>query len=483
MELTLFVQQLGPWSNGAGPLHRRLAVAIEQSIRHGILLPGAPVPPERKLALALALSRTTVVAAYNALRADGWLESRLGSGTRVASGRAAAARQCSQVTVLEGSPLLNLLMVNDSEMTDFAVATTKPPEGLPNHLFSISPEVQKALLAERNCAPLGLPVLRDAIARHYNQMGVPTEPEQILVTAGTQQAISLLTALYVQRGDTVVVENPTYFGALQCFRLAGARLAAVPVNARHVEPASLRDRILANGPRLVYLAPTHQNPTGVTMPEETRRQIARLSQECGVTVVEDCALADLEIDAKAPKPIASFDEAGNVLSIGSLSKLFWGGLRIGWLRASPAVISQVGRIKSAADLGSPLMTQVIASQLLGAVQQARAMRAKELASRRDLMAENLRKHFPEWKFSVPSGGLCFWLQLPNCDTRHFTQFAARFGIALTPGTVFAADDSFHDCLRLPFLLDEDTLSAGLLRLKAVWNEFRAIPLVETRSVV
>ncbi len=483
VEIDLLVQQLGGWSKNAGPLHRRLEFALEKAIRQGILLPGTRLPAERKLAQALALSRTTVVTAYNNLRAEGWLESRLGSGTWIATGRAVQARQSAHALALEGSSLVNLLSVSDSEAVDFAVATPKPLVGLPRSLYSISPEVQEALLAERNYMPFGLPALKAAIARYYGQMGIPTETEQILITAGAQQAISLVTGLYVQRGDTVLAENPTYFGALQAFRLAGARLVALSVGARHVAPAGLRDRILAHGPHLVYLTPTHQNPTGVVMPESARRDIARLSEEFAIPVAEDCTLADLEIDGKTPKPIAAYVPNGNVLSIGSLSKLYWAALRIGWVRAPVGVISQLARMKSTTDLGSPLMTQVLGSQLLSAFPQAKALRQKQLASGRDLLVELLRRHLPEWTFTVPSGGLCLWIRLPGYDTRHFTQFAARFGVALTQGSLFATEDTHNEFLRIPFLLDEEAMTTGVLRLKSAWNDFRATASVETPRAV
>lgn len=479
METDLLVQQLGGWSKKAGPIHGRLEFALEKAIQQGILLPGTRLPAERKLAQALAVSRTTVVTAYNNLRAAGWLESRLGSGTWIAAGRAAHARHSAHASALEGSPLVNLLSAGDSEAVDFGVATPKPLAGLPRSLYSISPEVQEALLAERNYMPFGLPALRDAIARYYRQMGIPTETEQILVTAGAQQAISLVTGLYVQRGDTVLAENPTYFGALQAFRLAGARLVALSVGARHVVPSGLRDRILAHGPRLVYLTPTHQNPTGVVMPELARRDIARLSEEFGIPVVEDCTLADLEIDDKTPKPVAAHAPDGNVLSIGSLSKLYWAGLRVGWVRATAGVISQLARLKSTTDLGSPLITQVLGSQLLSELSQAKALRQKELAAGRSFLVELLRNHFPEWTFTVPSGGLCLWVRLPGCDTRHFTQFAARFGVALTQGSLFSSDDTYNEFLRIPFLLDEEATTTGVLRLKSAWNDFRSAASVET----
>jgi DNA-binding transcriptional MocR family regulator len=473
MSIDVFVQQLGAWSVGEGTLHRRLAAAIEKAIRQGIVLPGTQLPPERKLAEALAVSRTTVVAAYNGLRTDGWLESRLGSGTWVAAGRAGAARQHAHAVVVESSPLMNVLQAAGADATDFATACSQALTELPEHLFRIAPDVQRAVLAERNYVPFGFPVLRDAIARQYRQAGVPTQPEQVLVTAGAQQAISLLTSLYVQHGDTVLVENPTYFGALQAFRLAGARLAGVAAGPKHVDAAQLRDRILATRPRLVHLTPTHHNPTGATMPETARRDVARLSQEFGTPIVEDCALADLAIEGLPPKPIAAFAGEGTVLTIGSMSKLYWAGLRIGWIRGPAGVIAQAARLKTAADLGCPLLTQVIGSQLLGALEQAKALRGAQLRTRRDLLVELLGEHLPEWRFTTPKGGLCLWVRLPGHDAARFTQYASRFGVSLAAGAIFAADDSCQEFLRIPFLLEEAAITEGVLRLKAAWQEFRS----------
>jgi DNA-binding transcriptional MocR family regulator len=268
-----------------------------------------------------------------------------------------------------------------------------------------------------------------------------------------------------------LVENPTFFGALQALRLKGARLASVAVGPRHVEPASLRDRILAHGPRMVYLTPTHHNPTGAVMPETARSEIARLAQEFGTPVIEDCTLADMELDGKAPKPIAAFASGGGVVSIGSLSKLFWSSLRIGWIRASVPAIAQLARVKTADDLGSPLLTQTIASQLLTMVREARAIRRDQLRGRRDLLMQLLRKHFPEWTFSSPAGGVFLWVDIGGRDSRRFSQVASRLGVALTPGSMFAADDSFSDFLRIPFLLEEEQLRAGTVRLREAWDEF------------
>lgn len=483
VDLETLVRQLGNWSEGTGPLHRRLAGGLERVIQHGILLPGTKLPAERNLAEALALSRTTVVTAYNTLRSEGWLESRTGSGTWVAADRVARERSKTNVSATDGASLMNLLLIDDHEMVDFAVATPKPLASLPRSMYTVSPEMQEVLLAERSYMPMGLPALRDGVARYYSSLGLPTTAEQILITSGAQQAISLTASLYLRRGDTVLVENPTYFGALEAFGLAGARIAPLPVGEQHLDPQVLRDRIPATSPRMVYLTPTHHNPTGALMPEGARREVARIAEEFGVPIVEDGTLADMFLEGPPPKPIAAFTHSGPILTIGSLSKLYWASLRIGWIRASTAVIEQLARIKSTSDMGCALIPQVIASQLLEAVDVARSMRREQLLSRRNLLMRLLGEHLPEWSFCIPTGGLFLWVKAPGYDTRQFAQFAARYCIALTPGSIFTSDGCFHEYLRIPFLLDEDAMEKGVLRLKQAWEAFRGTASVGARQTV
>jgi DNA-binding transcriptional MocR family regulator len=475
---------LGSWASGEGPLHHRLAVAIQQAIRNGAVLPSSRLPSERHLAESLALSRTTVVTAYENLRAGGWIESRPGSGTWVSarSTTVQRARLHAYTERLAESPLLNMLMTDNDEILDFSLGSPFALENLPPELTQVSAEEQAVLQTERNYMPLGLPRLRQAVAQYYSQAGLPTTAEQILIANGAQQAISLVAGLYVQRGDTVLVEDPTYFGALDVFRLAGARLAKVPIGPRHVEPDILRDRILAVSPRLVYLTPTYQNPTGVVMPEAARLQTAQLAREFGIAVIEDVTLADLTLEGIRPMPIPAQGNCGNVLMIGSLSKLFWPGLRVGWVRAAPHVISQLARVKCAFDLGCAMLTQTIAVRLMSFAEQARAMRALQLKPRRDLLVRLLHQHLPEWQFSVPHGGLFLWVRLPGTDTSQFAQIAARHGIAVAPGATLSADGSETESIRIPFLHDEATIELAVQRLIGAWAQVHTVERVSDSRI-
>lgn len=473
METESIVRVLGNWSTRRGPLHHRLTSALEDAMKQGLLPSGTRVPAERNLAEALAISRTTVVAAYNTLRTDGWFESRLGSGTWVCAQRARIAFERTQAEALSRSSLMNLLLA-DGEAIDLALGVPMPLAEFAQQMFSVPPDVATRFHSERSLMPLGLPALREAIAHHYARQGFATTADHIIVTSGAQQGISLITSLFVQRGDTVLVENPAYFGALEAFRLAGARLADLPIGRQHVDPQLFRDRIAANGPRLTYLTATYQNPTGATMPDTARQAIAEFVDAFGSPLIEDNTLGDLTLDRQPPRLIASYSKSSNVLTVGSLSKLFWSGLRIGWVRAAPPLIQQLGRIKSTCDLGAPLITQAIETELLQHTDRAKTARKVQLTERRKLAIDLLREHLPEWEFSVPSGGLFLWVKLPEADSRQFAQYAARCHVSLTPGTLFSVTETHSEFLRVPFLLEEDTLAAGILRLAEAWREFRGL---------
>jgi DNA-binding transcriptional MocR family regulator len=466
---------LGNWSLGRGTLHHRLAVAIVDAIHQGNFLPGTKLPAERSMATALAVSRTTVLNAYNTLRAAGWLESRPGSGTWVNRAGAIAARASTQSGVIARSPLLHLLSVRDSGAIDFAVTSTGPIPGFPPDAFDLPAELRQSLLAERSYLPFGLPMLRDAIALHYSKLGLPTIPDEILVTTGGQQAISLAIALYVQRGDPVLVENPTYFGALEAFRFAGARMAPINIpGSRHIVPDVLKKRILTTHPRLIYLTPSYQNPTGACMPQASRRDVARICSDYGVPLIEDDCLAEITFERKRIPPIAAEGDGENILTVGCLSKLFCPGIRVGWIRAAVPVIARLVRVKTAMDLGSPLLTQAIGAQFLSEMDKAVELRRKELTKKLRLAAEILRREVPDWEFEEPSGGLCLWIRIPNGDARTLAQVALRHRVGVASGNLFSIDDGFADFLRIPFVLGEDEIALGIERLAESWREVNGV---------
>jgi DNA-binding transcriptional MocR family regulator len=476
MESQALITHLGPWSLGKGSLQYKLTSAVVQAIKHGLLNPGVRLPSERSFAQALRVSRTTVVAAYDTLRESGWVESRSGSGTWISrkSSAVMAARSAVQAGVLASSPLLGLLSnQREGEVVDFALGTTAPLTELRPELFRLPPDEYSGLLNDHLYHPLGLSSLRQAVADYYTNSGFSTHKEQILVTNGAQQAIMACAALFLQRGDTALVEDPAFFGALDAFRAVGARISSLPVGTNGVSPSVIRDRITATAARIVYLTPTFQNPTGSVMPRSARREVSRIVSELGVPTIDDGVLADLNIDGSPPPPLATDNPDALVLTIGSISKLICSGLRVGWVRAPEPTIQRLARLKSAMDLGSPHLTQAIAARLLGAVGEARNLRRLQLKPRRDLLVSLLHRQLPKWEFRVPSGGIFLWVKLPRGDAREFAQVALRHGVAVLPGPIMSATENHVRFLRLPFLGTPATLKSGASRLATAWRDYQS----------
>jgi DNA-binding transcriptional MocR family regulator len=477
------VPHLGVWPAGQGSLQHKLVRALAEAIRKGAVHPGIRLPSERSLAQALSISRTTVVAAYDALRESGWLESRTGSGTWVCENSltVAAARGADHAGALAASPLLGLLAHrDDKDIIDFAMGCPLPLRELSLDLFTLPQDEYAALVHDQRYYPLGLPTARQAVATYYRKAGLPTRPEQVLITNGGQHAITLCAALYLQRGDSVLVEDPAYFGALDAFRVAGARIAPLPVEADGVSIGMLRDRIIATAARLVYLTPMFQNPTGAVMPIAARKAVARIASELAIPVIDDGVLAELALSGPTLPLIASYAPAAPILTIGSLSKSAWPGLRTGWVRAPEPIIERLARLKSANDLGSALLTQAITVRLLAAIDQIHLLRRRQLKPRRDLLAGLLRESLPDWKFRLPAGGLFLWVKLPVGDSREFAQVALRHGALILPGPTMSAAEQHASFFRLPFLAEDETLRAGVRRLSAAWRDYQRAGQSERR---
>jgi DNA-binding transcriptional MocR family regulator len=322
--------------------------------------------------------------------------------------------------------------------------------------------------------PLGLPELREAVAATYVEQGLATRPEQILITTGAQQGIALTVAALVRPGDTCVLETPTFFGAIDACRAAQARLVGVEVHTQPpgVAAAQLTEVFERQAPRWSFLTPTFQNPTGTLMPTATRRRIAALINQSQVPLVEDDTLADLSFGVATPPTIASLAApSAPVISVGSLSKLYWAGLRVGWLRLPEALLAKVAQTKTLADFGSALPSQRIALQLVSDLPRLRERRRELALPGRDLLVELLRAQLPQWQFGVPEGGQFLWVELPTANATGYTQVAARHGVRVFPGAAMAVGGS-QDCwLRLPFTMPMALLPEAVSRMASAWAEF------------
>ena len=479
----VLVELIGPWADGADPLNEQLAAALARAIDLGVLPPGTRLPAERELARELALSRTTIVAAYDRLRLAGLARSRQGSGTRVASRRPGLTQ--AYLAPLEATDSDAVLLPTASAaavglltpLVDDAIEMTigALPAGsiVAEAMTAAVRDDLPALMRNSGYDPFGLPALRDRIAAYLTRLGVPTDPDQILVTSGAQQALHLIGSQLGGPGSSVVMENPSYIGAIDAFRTTGNRLIPIPVDGdgARVEVIGL---LGTSAPvRLAYVIPTFQNPTGAVMPEPRRRELARLAGESGFLVVEDLT-PDLTLGVDSPPPIAAFDPGEFVVTVGSLSKLAWGGLRVGWVRASRPVIDRLVAGKIVADHSSSLVTQAIGARVFERLDEVAARSRQAGAERRAVLMAALAERLPEWTWTEPKGGLSLWVRLPGADAVAFSRLAATLGVVVRPGPLASPDGGFRDHIRIAYGSEPDRLVDGVERLAAAWAAYTPV---------
>ncbi|WP_418958127.1 PLP-dependent aminotransferase family protein [Streptomyces tritici] len=468
------VTRLGRWSAGRGPLYLLLAARLGRLIDEGLLPPDAPLPPDRRFAAALSVGRSTVVAAYETLRQEGRVVRRQGSGTRVAP--AAALLPGPRVRETSNPLFLNLLEPSDGVILLSCAAPLAPPPALA--------EAYRSLVLPQDDLgyhPAGLPALRAALAERYARRGVPTDPGQILVTTGAQQGLSLLTRLLLAPGDGVLVEAPTYSGALDLFREAAAVPRPVAVGPDGVDVAEAVRVMERHRPALAYVISRFHNPTGAVLPPLAGRRLVEAANALGVPLVDDEARADLgfETDAAqrdagagaAQKEWATLCAYGEVFSVGSLSKPVWGGLRIGWIRGPAPAVARLARLKAIHDLGSDVPGQLAAVRLLTGYGPVLRERVRSMRAGHDHLVAELARRLPSWTPAPTAGGQTLWVRLPYGDGVSFAQVALRHGVAVLPGSTMDALGGSTRCLRLHFLLPDDVLSEAVRRLAAAWHAY------------
>jgi DNA-binding transcriptional MocR family regulator len=473
------VELLGDWTTAPGPLYQRLAGALRRAVQAGDLRPGQRLPSERRLATLLAVSRATVVAAYDQLRGLGLADSRRGSGTRISRQPGPRpARADGRVPGGRATSIFQRMVDGPGEVISLAYAVEAGAPELGDALLELVREDLPPLLVDAGYLPRGLPVLREAIATYFTDRGVPTVPDQVVVTTGAAQAIGLAAQLYLRKGATVVVESPSWPGCLDLFRATGVRLVGVPLDQDGIQADGL-DRALADEqPALLYVMPTYHNPTGSLMSASRRRQVAGIAARHGVPVLEDHAYAAAaRPDADpVPPPIAAHAPASlEVLTVGSLAKAVWAGLRIGWVRAPGEVAERLARLKALADLGSPVLDQALAARLMPRLGALAAARASTLRPRLDHLQALLGEHLPGWRWRTPEGGSALWIDLAGTDARVFAQVALRHGVEVVPGAAMdpsGADDAYDTYIRLPFSFPDAVLTELVRRLSRAWTELQ-----------
>ncbi|HEB4986046.1 TPA: PLP-dependent aminotransferase family protein [Klebsiella michiganensis] len=449
------VRLLGHWqeSTSRTPIWRQLAEALRLLILDGRLALETRLPGERELAAALNISRTTVASALGQLREEGYLYSRQGSGSRIALPERpveAAAKQTDPLSV-------NLAVAALSAGPEIHQAYSQALKIMPEHLSNTGYDQQ------------GLPLLREAIARRYSERGLPTRSDEVMIVNGALSGFALVLRLFTGPGDRVVVDAPTYPMALSAIQGASCRPVSVALPQQGWDCDGLAATIAQTAPRLAWLMPDFHNPTGRCMDSATRQRVADIAAQTRTTLVADETMVDLWYDAPPPPPLAAFNPDAPVITIGSAGKSFWGGLRIGWIRASSRTIASLVQARDSLDLGSPLLEQLACCWLLENENRLLPSRRAMLATRRDMCGALMAEYFPHWRFTPPEGGLSFWVELPGMLATLFSVRAESRGIHIGTGTRFGLAGAFDRYLRLPFTLSDDELRSAFTTLQPLWH--------------
>jgi 2-aminoadipate transaminase len=341
---------------------------------------------------------------------------------------------------------------------------------------------QNASQALQYGASEGYEPLREMIARHLVRYGIKAQPENVLITSGSQQALDLIGKLLINAGDRVLVEAPTYLGALQAFDVYGAEYVSVPNDEDGLRTDLLEDP-LRSGPKFMYVLPNFQNPGGTTLSEGRRQELVLLADRYGIPIIEDDPYGQLRYEGEHLTPLVVLDREnlrrdsgyslGNVIYLSTFSKTLAPGLRLGWIVAPAEVISKIVQLKQGADLHTSTFTQIVAYEVAkdGFLDEHVKVIRKVYGERRDVMLAALKEYFPpEVTWTRPQGGLFLWVALPKgMDCQKLFQSALEEKVAFVPGGSFYARNGYTEegCrhFRLNFSYGKpDQIREGIRRL-------------------
>ncbi|MCE7948775.1 MAG: PLP-dependent aminotransferase family protein [Chloroflexi bacterium CFX4] len=464
--------------SAAEPLYRQLIRAVREGIAEGALRAGDKLPPSRELAAQLGISRMSVVNAYAELLNEGVLAASPGRGTFIA-GSLSTPRDPSALPSVAANPSAGSL----------------PPEaliafsgGAPAEEFLPVAAIRRSIEAvlERDGAAAvayeeteGYPPLRAAVAEHLASLGIRTTPENVLITGGCQQALDLAAQALLNEGDTLLTTNPTYLGILDIARIRRVRAVGVPMDEQGLRTELLESAIEAHRPRLIYIAPTHHNPTGSVMPIHRRRVLLRIAAAADIPVLEDGVYHELSYGGEPPPPLKALDEYGIVVHANGFSKIVLPGTRIGYLIAEGALWERALRVKQAADICTPGLNQramhhfLISGALSGHLDRVR----RACQQRRDAALKAARRYLPSGaRWSEPPGGVYLWVALPHAGitAAQLYPIALRHGVSFAIGAEFytmEGDPNAAYFIRLNFAQQpSERIEEGMRRLGAAWAE-------------
>jgi DNA-binding transcriptional MocR family regulator len=442
----------------------------------------------------LGVHRTTVANAYAELESEGLIQGHVGRGTYIKGNGNGLKLTPPAPPVLNGSEGIRWELLFADERGEEALSrlTASAPENALSFVMARPAEeyfpveelqtcVNAVLRREAtdvlNLGPSdGYGPLKEALIEQLRGDGIPAKDENLLITDGCQQSLDIISKAFVRPGDSVILENPTYPGAMAIFHGARARCLGVPIRTRP-EPGTtlgldleaLEATLAANRVKLIVLTPDFQNPTGTSMPLASRRKLLELAGRHQVPVVEDHIYARLHSRDERVPSLKQLDRANIVIHIDSFAKVAFPGLRVGWIVAPATAIERLRIVKQTTDLHTDQLAQATLAEFLrrGLFTKHLAKMRKVYTSRLSALDEALRKHMPEGtRWTRPDGGMCLWLELPpGFDASELLIHAKERGVLFAPGRYFYVQNPLPNTLRLGFAgLDEKQIARGMATL-------------------
>lgn len=476
-----------PLDSKAGPLFRQIERQIREQIEEGCYPPGSRLPSTRQLAEELGVSRITVKNAYAELESDGLIGPREGSGTYVLPPCCQPAPQQNEA---EGSCWPLWQIEAQERYPEPAVAPSGPAEAHPDpidftgagdpRLFPAQEfmHVMASVIRHEGVGALAYgnlhaqcPSLCHTIALMLANYGILCNDEDVLLTTGSQQALALVCQALLERGDAVLVEEPSYDFAMDLFRTLGLKLIGVPVDAEGMCVDELEPLLQKHRPKLIYTMPNFQNPTGSCLGAERRRKLLALADCYNIPIVEDDYAGDLRYEGRTLPAIKRLDPDGRVIYVGSVSKMLMPGLRVGFLVAQGPIRAILAHHKRVTDLTtSPLILRALDRFMNIGRYQAHLRRAgRAYRTRLEALLEAIRRELPGTTIEAPQGGLFAWLRLPEgIDAEALLEAGRKTGVRFAPGNrFFLSPDRGRNFIRLNFATrTPDEIRLGIARLAA-----------------
>jgi DNA-binding transcriptional MocR family regulator len=442
------VEQLGV-DSVAGATAATLAERIRALVLDGRLTVGERLPSERSLALELRRSRSTMTRAYDILESGGYVNRVHGGGTRVVLPHSATAAPTDA----------------DESSIDLSIASMDSTPGLYDATVRSLPRLA-ALRGTSGYSLRGMPELREAVAHRFTERGVDTDPDEIVITSGALNAVHLVLATIGRRGQRALVEQPTFPHALEALRHHGYRMLPTPVDVHGWDQRHLTDLLLRSRPHVAYLIPDFHNPTGATLPDAERSRVATTARSTGTTLIVDETTAELDIDRGwSPLPMAAHNP--RVITVGSMSKIAWGGMRIGWIRAERPLIDRLLAVRPSFELGTALLEQCIAVELLADMRSLTAHVRERLRDGRAAVESGLEG--TGLVMPLTPGGLSTWVDLGAPISTPLSLAAREHGLILPPGPRFSTGGVLERRVRIPITLTPERTAEAMARFRRAWQ--------------